>query len=961
MTTPNSALNSLNSESIVSNPDQSCQALPESTQDCAEVVKPTQTYSPSEEHMVEWCEKSGVSEAIARKASKPLNDRKIIAHRIGWKNYPDEYSLGWWSSGLDLVTMEPQAFGQFKPYEKIEIDGEERKYITDKGHPYDAIALPHPEGAKYWQRVLDDVSVIVDLDEGTKKAACGITCGFPSLALCGVAMWQRKGELVPNLAALAVPGRIFRIRFDMDVITKRPVRLEVKKLVKALEERGCTVLVAMWDKELGLKIDDVKVKHGSEMVHKIMSEAQPYPQWLKNLEAQMKEPTTTENGDKKKKKELPPPSAIAEELAEIYRDKLAWESEYQLWRHYSAKHVGLWGIETSETVKGLIHAHLRSKELPGFAAGYVSSIATILQSDLEVTDWDEQTGLIPLRDGVLNQLTQELKPHKPGYRFTWQLPFKWADRSVGCEPIKEFFLKITGDQDIANVLLAICAAVVTRRADLQRFIEFIGGGGTGKSTCMAILRALAGSDNTVSSQLKHLENNQFETAKFYGKILALFPDSERWQGEVSVLKQLTGQDPIRYERKGVQQCKDFIFNGMVVISANEAPESRDLTSGNERRRLTINLDTRVPEYQDRNLIKEFEPYLPGLLKLALDIPREEVTRLIKHTDREVPALAAVKWRQLCETNPIAGWMDEKVILKPDAKAYIGQGDIEEAGRWLFANFCKYQQDNGHRSTATLKWFSKNLRDLLKNQMKAAVTEHRDRDGNYIQGIGLRCLLDPGNVYPRSVTKMPFCDGLMLDGDGLMLAESTGSAGFAGYAGFSENPQRLENFQEKTPPEIPKNSTCPVDSGENPANPAYPAPVKGSASTNPSQSPENPSQLPPTPAEIASGLADEMRKAIANIDRSLAREVWKKVLNSLAEKEALKAELTEDENLSVRLLLNVGLVKGQRVRYVGTKWAEQLDGMELIVDDLRNRNGIPCVKPDGSYTTDLNREDLQAID
>ncbi|MEG5135281.1 DUF3854 domain-containing protein, partial [Microcoleus sp. AT8-B1] len=203
MTTPNSALNSLNSESIVSNPDQSCQALPESTQDCAEVVKPTQTYSPSEEHMVEWCEKSGVSEAIARKASKPLNDRKIIAHRIGWKNYPDEYSLGWWSSGLDLVTMEPQAFGQFKPYEKIEIDGEERKYITDKGHPYDAIALPHPEGAKYWQRVLDDVSVIVDLDEGTKKAACGITCGFPSLALCGVAMWQRKGELVPNLAALA--------------------------------------------------------------------------------------------------------------------------------------------------------------------------------------------------------------------------------------------------------------------------------------------------------------------------------------------------------------------------------------------------------------------------------------------------------------------------------------------------------------------------------------------------------------------------------------------------------------------------------------------------------------------------------------------------------------------------------------------------------------------------------------
>ena len=817
------------SDSILPNPDQACQDS-----------KPTHI---RDEHWLEWTRDSAVSPEITRRAVKSLNDRTVIKQHIGWKGYPDCNPLGWFSSGLDLKTMQPQAFGQFKPDVAIQLPDEEKpsKYITDKGHPYDAIALPHPEGAKYWQRVLDDVSVIVDLDEGTKKAAAGMTCGLVSLALCGVAMWQRKGELVPNLATLAVPGRTFRIRFDMDVITKKPVRLEVKKLVKALEERGCKVLIAMWNPELGLKIDDVKVKHGSEMVHKIMSEAQPYPQWLKNLEAQMKEPIASEG--KKKSKELPPPSAIAEELAEIYRDKLAWESEYQLWRHYSAKYMGLWGIETVETVKGLIHAHLRSKELPGFAAGYVSSIATILQSDLEVTDWDEQTGLIPLRDGVLNQLTQELRPHTPGDRFTWQLPFNWADRAIGCEPIKEFFLKITGDQDIANVLLAICAAVVTRRADLQRFIEFIGGGGTGKSTCMAILRALAGSDNTVSSQLKHLENNQFETAKFYGKILALFPDSERWQGEVSVLKQLTGQDPIRYERKGVQQCKDFIFNGMVVISANEAPESRDLTSGNERRRLTINLDTRVPEYQDRNLIKEFEPYLPGLLKLALDIPREEVTRLIKNTDREVPALAAVKWRQLCETNPIAGWMDEKVILKPDAKAYIGQGDIEEAGRWLFANFCKYQQDNGHRSTATLKWFSKNLRDLLKNQMKAAVSEHRDRNGNYIEGIGLRCLLDPGNVYPRSVTKMPFCDGLMLDGDGLMLAESTGSAGFAGYAGFSENPQRLENFQKETSIEIPKNPTCPTDSGENPANPALPALPSIPTSTNPSQEAENPAQTP----------------------------------------------------------------------------------------------------------------------
>jgi hypothetical protein len=237
--------------------------------------------------------------------------------------------------------------------------------------------------------------------------------------------------------------------------------------------------------------------------------------------------------------------------------------------------------------------------------------------------------------------------------------------------------------------------------------------------------------------------------------------------------------------------------------------------------------------------------LPGLLKRVLDIPREEVTRLVKHTDREVPALAVVKWRQLCETNPIAGWLDEKVILMPDAKAYIGQGDIEEAGRWLFANFCKYQQDNGHKNTATLKWFSKNLRDLLRNQMRADIREGRDRNGNFIEGIGLRCLLDPGNIYPRSVTKIPFCDGLMLDDAGLVKAETPGSAGYAGYAGFLENLDDTKNLQLEIPLNSQKNQPCPVDNGKNPSHPAHPAPVKDSASINPTHSGKNPSQPPST--------------------------------------------------------------------------------------------------------------------
>ena len=829
--------------------------LPESVQSCQEVSKPTQTYSKfflNTKHQAD-IQARGLLNNWARSSSKTVTAEEA------------SFYLGYAAKSGGILFIGQNGQIQFRPDKPWKKDGEKKapRYRSPLGE-FDAFLPPSPDNPLYWEIenlkrqafYINDVPYIV-LTEGVFKAIAGCSNGFPTISLLGVEQGltgkardvEGKRFLVPALRFLAEAGFGFIIAFDADVATNPNVREAQKKLAKQLGKFKVPVriITGAWPIASVIEGGEVKSTKGMDdfIQHKGIEEFRAILTKAKLFDENDSELDGDTGDSDKKKKQLPPPSAIAEKLGEIYRDKLAWESEYQLWRHYGAKYDGLWDVETEETVKGLIHAHLRSQDLPGFTAGYVSSIATILKSDLEVTGWDEKTGLIPLRDGVLDQVTQELKPHAPGYRFTWQLPYKWADRSVGCEPIEKFFLKITGNQDIANVLLAICSAVVTRRADLQRFVEFIGGGGTGKSTCMAILRALAGSDNTVSSQLSLLEKNQFETARFYGKILTLFPDSERWQGEVSLLKQLTGQDPIRYERKGVQQCRDFIYNGMVVISANEAPESRDLTSGAERRKLTIHLDTRVPEYQDRNLIKEFEPYLPGLLKRVLDIPREEVTRLIKHTDREVPALAVVKWRQLCETNPIAGWLDEKIILKPDAKAYIGLGDVEEAGRWLFANFCKYQQDNGHRNTATLKWFSKNLRDLLKNQMKADIREGRDRDGNYIEGIGLRCLLDPGNTYPRSVTKMPFCDGLMQDGDGFVTAETIGSAGFAGCDGFLENLNDTENLQLEIPLKTQKNQPCPVDKGKNPSNPAQPAPAKDLANINPTHSGKNPSHPPKT--------------------------------------------------------------------------------------------------------------------
>jgi putative DNA primase/helicase len=454
-------------------------------------------------------------------------------------------------------------------------------------------------------------------------------------------------------------------------------------------------------------------------------------------------------------------------------------------------------------------------------------------------------------------MTLELKPHSPGYRFTWQLPFKWNDRNIGCQPIEDFLLRITGHSDIAEVLLAFLSAVVTRRCDLQRYLELIGGGGTGKSTFMALAKALAGEENAVSSQLRLLESNQFETAKFYRKLLVLFPDSERWQGEVSVLKQLTGQDPIRYERKGIQQCKDYVYEGMVILSANEPPESSDRTSGQERRKLTIGLDHRIPEYEGRNLALEFRQYLPGLLKRVLEIPPERVTALIKYTDRNVPALAQKKWSQLLETNPIAAWVDEALIIEPAAKAYIGKDDPLKSAHWLYANFCQFQRESGHKSILPVKRFSANLRDLLKNQIRVPITEGRDRNGAYIQGIGLRCFYDPNDTcYNRPITKDSVCDGFEGECDGFVTVESRMGDGCDGCDGFLEVQQSYAVLEE--PQDLLQSNAENEVKGysENPTHPSHPSLSMVSAVENPSP---HPSQVEAPGNQVAEEVDESERE------------------------------------------------------------------------------------------------------
>ena len=112
-----------------------------------------------------------------------------------------------------------------------------------------------------------------------------------------------------------------------------------------------------------------------------------------------------------------------------------------------------------------------------------------------------------------------------------------------------------------------------------------------------------------------------------------------------------------------------------------------------------------------------------------------------------------------------------------------------------------------------------------------------------------------------------------------------------------------------------------------------------------------------PAEFA----EQIRKAIANFDRSLAIQVSRALKDKIQLRKEVRAALTVEEFENFRLLVTAGFVKGTRVKYVGDpKYAEQFEGLELVVDSIDAHSQISCLKPDGYLTGKLKPEELEAV-
>ncbi len=691
-------------------------------------------------------------------------------------------SAGIWLEGVN-------GFGQYRPNQPWKNEGDKKaaKYRTAKGEEYDAM-LPHnPHNPRYWAD-LEALKVLcwsvnghpcLGITEGMFKALAGCSNDIPCVALAGVEQGltsarndvQGKRYLVETLEMLAKAGFGFIIIFDADAATKEGVVQAQRKLAAQLVKFKVPVYIAtgLWSVNQGKGMDDYIQNNGADQFKReVMGKVVDFAAW----ERQFRE----DEDDNKSLSE----ASFAAQIAENYRNRLAWHVTNKAWYWYEAENKrGIWGEIPLEEAMSIVVTELEMRTRH-FSSKFVNGVLTLLKAKLRVNRWEVRKGFVCLQDCVVDVNTLKEYPHEPGYRMLSQLPFKWADRRVGCEPVKQWLLEVCeGKAEWVQVIRAGINATVTERGgELQRFMELVGAGGTGKGTLLRLVQALLGRENYVVTELKQLEQNRFETAALYGKKAVFITDSERYTGDVSTLKKITGNDELRNEKKGVQQTLSFRFPGMVWIAANEIIQSSDYTNALARRRLSMPFERVIPAHLRRDLEKEFSQYLPGLLHWALEMSAFDVAAYVSDTNNKVPSLSSFSTEVLLNTNPLADWANDCLYYDADAETQIGDNG-QSAEAYLYPNYCEWAVRNSH-GIMTKQRFSTILLNLLKSQLGIDATKVRNRKGRFITKIAIR---QPGQDFPLLVSER--CTNLDADLKGndadsmltSVLTESIGSADF----------------------------------------------------------------------------------------------------------------------------------------------------------------------------------------
>jgi hypothetical protein len=267
-------------------------------------------------------------------------------------------------------------------------------------------------------------------------------------------------------------------------------------------------------------------------------------------------------------------------------------------------------------------------------------------------------------------------------------------------------------------------------------------------------------------------------AELQTKRLALFDDQERYMGNLSNFRSLTGGGKIS-GRKLYKDAINFTFNGLALITANQPCFPASGISWLKRR--IIQQEFRHhPSKPNVYLQKQLEPELSSFTRHLLSIPVAEIERILSP---ESTGLNLTFWEDRIQADPLASWINDHIIHEVGAETAIGSdkdewkdGNYDATRSTLFGGYNLTCRQSNSIPLSKNK-FSANLVELCQSVLGwRDVAKIRKGDARYIVGIRFRtdadsaiptldqvlndddrCHNDDLNVNPKPIQNMACAD------------------------------------------------------------------------------------------------------------------------------------------------------------------------------------------------------------
>lgn len=612
--------------------------------------------------------------------------------------------------------------------------GEDGKPVCKKG---EADWLPYRfEEAIAAIKASSATVVLVDEGEGCVEARRSI--GIAGLTMPG-SQWSEAD--LRQLALLLKPSGV-AIAFSRDNDTTGEEK--AGRLLKACNQVGVPCLLLnplnLYPDlpESGDVVDCLKAMSVSEYIERLEAEIQAAAAERRQTESRHQQ------AQEEKKQRGQTPAEIAAEIAEDYRERLAWNDEAGLWYRYEAEFPGVWSLESDTAIGAVVMAEFENRMGLGYKADWIDQCIKILKWKLIVKKWESPKHLLPFQNGVLDTQTGNFSAHAPGYRFTWAIPRAHNPLATDWGTIDNWMNEAVESPQSKMILLCWLNACLKGRSDLQRFLHLTGPGGTGKGTFIRLAISLVGGKNNHASSLSDWCSNRFEPVNAYNKRLLTFADEDKYIGGLSNFKKVTGGDAIRGEIKK-RQAFDFLFSGMVMLASNYPIFSGDTSSGIYRRLLMVPFNRIIPPHKRRDLEKEFAAELDALTNYVLSIPDEVVSQTLRQCADKASEVIERTWDWRMRQDSVAAWLNECVIRDPQACERVGN-DREDA-ETLFGSYYRYSEQSGSRPKGSRE-FSPALLELVNNDpaLNWGIGKKRVAGGFMIQGLRLRRAGDKNQPY-----------------------------------------------------------------------------------------------------------------------------------------------------------------------------------------------------------------------